>query len=121
MELITGRRALDDTMPDERSHLVSWFRRVQVNKENIPKAIDQTLNTDNKPRLQRANINCKTQLRLKQHQHVQNASCEIPKCNKLHNPTATVRRKIQTATNSEPVSNVAYSTHIPNVNASISR
>lgn len=46
MELITGRRALDDTMPDERSHLVSWFRRVLVNKENIPKAIDQTLNPD---------------------------------------------------------------------------
>ncbi|PNX94382.1 receptor protein kinase TMK1-like protein [Trifolium pratense] len=46
MELITGRRALDDSMPDERSHLVSWFRRVLVNKENIPKAIDQTLNPD---------------------------------------------------------------------------
>ncbi|KAF5465085.1 hypothetical protein F2P56_015116 [Juglans regia] len=44
MELITGRRALDDTVPDERSHLVTWFRRVQINKENIPKAIDQTLN-----------------------------------------------------------------------------
>lgn len=43
MELITGRRALDDTVPDERSHLVTWFRRVQINKENIPKAIDQTL------------------------------------------------------------------------------
>ncbi|XP_057429227.1 receptor-like kinase TMK4 [Lotus japonicus] len=46
MELITGRKALDDTVPDERSHLVSWFRRVLVNKENIPKAIDQTLNPD---------------------------------------------------------------------------
>ncbi|KAI4344906.1 hypothetical protein L6164_012088 [Bauhinia variegata] len=46
MELITGRRALDDSMPDERSHLVSWFRRVLINKENIPKAIDQTLNPD---------------------------------------------------------------------------
>ncbi|XP_027336858.1 receptor-like kinase TMK4 [Abrus precatorius] len=46
MELITGRRALDDTVPDERSHLVSWFRRVLINKENIPKAIDQTLNPD---------------------------------------------------------------------------
>ncbi|KAK7306423.1 hypothetical protein VNO77_44362 [Canavalia gladiata] len=46
MELITGRRALDDTVPDERSHLVSWFRRVLVNKENIPKAIDQTLDPD---------------------------------------------------------------------------
>lgn len=46
MELITGRKALDDTVPDERSHLVSWFRRVLVNKDNIPKAIDQTLNLD---------------------------------------------------------------------------
>ncbi|KAL4643900.1 hypothetical protein ACB092_02G124700 [Castanea dentata] len=46
MELITGRRALDDTMPDERSHLVTWFRRILINKENIPKAIDQNLNPD---------------------------------------------------------------------------
>ncbi|KAI6694760.1 hypothetical protein NL676_022470 [Syzygium grande] len=44
MEIITGRKALDDTMPDERAHLVTWFRRVLINKENIPKAIDQTLN-----------------------------------------------------------------------------
>lgn len=43
MELITGRKALDDTVPDERSHLVTWFRRVLVNKENIPKAIDEAL------------------------------------------------------------------------------
>lgn len=46
MELITGRKALDDTIPDERSHLVTWFRRVLINKENIPKVIDQTLNPD---------------------------------------------------------------------------
>ncbi|GMY32109.1 receptor-like kinase TMK4 [Fagus crenata] len=46
MELITGRRALDDTMPDDRSHLVTWFRRILISKENIPKAIDQTLNPD---------------------------------------------------------------------------
>lgn len=46
MEIITGRKALDDTMPDERSHLVTWFRRVLVSKENIPKAIDQTLDPD---------------------------------------------------------------------------
>ncbi|KAK7247042.1 hypothetical protein RIF29_41918 [Crotalaria pallida] len=46
MELITGRKALDDNMPDERAHLVSWFRRVLINKENIPKAIDQILNPD---------------------------------------------------------------------------
>ncbi|RDY06782.1 Receptor-like kinase TMK4, partial [Mucuna pruriens] len=46
MELITGRKALDDSVPDERSHLVTWFRRVLINKENIPKAIDQILNPD---------------------------------------------------------------------------
>ncbi|XP_038874684.1 receptor-like kinase TMK4 [Benincasa hispida] len=46
MEIITGRKALDDTMPDERSHLVTWFRRVLIMKENIPKAIDQALNPD---------------------------------------------------------------------------
>ncbi|CAN6580230.1 unnamed protein product [Malus baccata var. baccata] len=46
MELISGRKAVDNTMPDEPSHLVSWFRRVLVNKEDIPKAIDQTLDPD---------------------------------------------------------------------------
>lgn len=46
MEIITGRKALDDTVPDERAHLVSWFRRVLINKENIPKVIDETLNPD---------------------------------------------------------------------------
>ncbi|CAJ1938722.1 unnamed protein product [Sphenostylis stenocarpa] len=46
MELVTGRKTLDDTVPDERSHLVTWFRRVLINKENIPKAIDQILNPD---------------------------------------------------------------------------
>ncbi|PNX94627.1 receptor protein kinase TMK1-like protein [Trifolium pratense] len=46
MELITGRKALDDTVPSERSHLVTWFRRVLINKEDIPKAIDPTLNPD---------------------------------------------------------------------------
>ncbi|KAL5542765.1 hypothetical protein UlMin_010475 [Ulmus minor] len=46
MEIITGRKALDDSVPDERSHLVTWFRRVLINKENIPKAIDQTLDPD---------------------------------------------------------------------------
>ncbi|XP_010023612.2 receptor-like kinase TMK4 [Eucalyptus grandis] len=46
MEIITGRKALDDNMPDERAHLVTWFRRVLINKENIPKAIDQSLDPD---------------------------------------------------------------------------
>ncbi|GFY82536.1 leucine-rich repeat protein kinase family protein [Actinidia rufa] len=46
MEIITGRKALDETMPDERSHLVPWFCRVLINKENLEKAIDQALDPD---------------------------------------------------------------------------
>ncbi|PIN14811.1 Serine/threonine protein kinase [Handroanthus impetiginosus] len=46
MEIITGRKALDETMPDERSHLVTWFRRVLINKENIRKSIDPILDPD---------------------------------------------------------------------------
>ena len=46
MEIVTGRKALDETVPDEMSHLVTWFRRVLINKENIHKAIDQTLDPD---------------------------------------------------------------------------
>ncbi|KAK9725818.1 hypothetical protein RND81_05G171800 [Saponaria officinalis] len=46
MELITGRKALDETMPDERSHLVTWFRRILINKENIRKSIDSVLDPD---------------------------------------------------------------------------
>lgn len=43
MELITGRKALDETMPDERSHLVTWFRRILINKDNLQKSIDPVL------------------------------------------------------------------------------
>ncbi|KAK4374157.1 hypothetical protein RND71_004834 [Anisodus tanguticus] len=46
MELVTGRKALDETMPDDRSHLVTWLRRVLVNKDNLRKAIDPTLDPD---------------------------------------------------------------------------
>lgn len=46
MEIITGRKALDETMPDERSHLVTWFRRVLVNKDNLKKSIDPILDPD---------------------------------------------------------------------------
>ncbi|KDP32592.1 hypothetical protein JCGZ_13142 [Jatropha curcas] len=46
MEMITGRKALEDSLGDEKSHLVSWFRRVLINKDNIPMAIDRTLNLD---------------------------------------------------------------------------
>lgn len=46
MEIITGRKALDETLPEEKSHLVTWFRRVLINKDNLHKAIDQTLDPD---------------------------------------------------------------------------
>ncbi|KAJ8755108.1 hypothetical protein K2173_018906 [Erythroxylum novogranatense] len=46
MEMLTGRKALDDTVPDEKAHLVTWFRRILISKENIPKALDDTLNPD---------------------------------------------------------------------------
>ncbi|KAI7744416.1 hypothetical protein M8C21_017198, partial [Ambrosia artemisiifolia] len=52
MELITGRKALDETMPEDRSHLVTWFRRVLISKENIIKAIDQTLDTEDEETLE---------------------------------------------------------------------
>ncbi|CAB4263174.1 unnamed protein product [Prunus armeniaca] len=43
MQLLSGKKALDHTIPDERSLLVTWFRRFLIKKENIPKAIDETL------------------------------------------------------------------------------
>ncbi|XVF84548.1 hypothetical protein PTKIN_Ptkin17bG0045900 [Pterospermum kingtungense] len=46
MEIITGRKALDETLPDEKSHLVTWFRRVLINKDNILKVVDDTINCD---------------------------------------------------------------------------
>ncbi|KAL8162893.1 hypothetical protein V2J09_014382 [Rumex salicifolius] len=46
MEIITGRKALDESMPEERCHLVTWFRRILINKENIRKAIDDALDPD---------------------------------------------------------------------------
>lgn len=46
MEIITGRKALDETLPDEKSHLVTWFRRVLINKDNIPKVVDDSIYCD---------------------------------------------------------------------------
>lgn len=43
MELITGRKALDETQPEESMHLVTWFRRIHLNKDTFRKSIDQTL------------------------------------------------------------------------------
>ncbi|GLJ11949.1 hypothetical protein SUGI_0180800 [Cryptomeria japonica] len=43
MELITGRRALDESQPEESMHLVTWFRRMHINKETFRSAIDSAL------------------------------------------------------------------------------
>lgn len=43
MELITGRKALDESQPEESMHLVTWFRRMHLNKDTFHKAIDPTI------------------------------------------------------------------------------
>eukprot|EP00250_Pteridium_aquilinum_P021854 c25248_g2_i1 orf=52-3171(+) len=43
MELITGRRALDETQPEESVHLVAWFRRMSSNNDDFLSAIDPEL------------------------------------------------------------------------------
>lgn len=45
MELITGRKALDESQPEESAHLVPWFRRMQISKE-FHRAIDPTIDLD---------------------------------------------------------------------------
>ncbi|XP_043695340.1 receptor protein kinase TMK1-like [Telopea speciosissima] len=44
MELITGRKALDDSRPDDSMHLVTWFRRMHINKDTFRNSIDPTIN-----------------------------------------------------------------------------
>ncbi|XP_057721039.1 receptor protein kinase TMK1 [Arachis stenosperma] len=46
MELLTGRRALDETQPEDSVHLVTWFRRMYINKDTFRKAIDPTIELD---------------------------------------------------------------------------
>ncbi|KAK8577781.1 hypothetical protein V6N13_028046 [Hibiscus sabdariffa] len=46
MELITGRKALDEALPEEQSHLVTWFRRMLINRDEIPKMLDETIKCD---------------------------------------------------------------------------
>ncbi|XP_054809691.1 receptor protein kinase TMK1-like [Prosopis cineraria] len=40
MEMITGRKALDDSQTEENVHLVAWFRKMVLNKDTFRKAID---------------------------------------------------------------------------------
>ncbi|XXG41475.1 hypothetical protein AAC387_Pa01g1925 [Persea americana] len=46
MEMVTGRKVLDESQPEERTHLVPWFRRVLINKDNIRKVVDPSLDPD---------------------------------------------------------------------------
>lgn len=46
MEMITGRKSIDETKPEDRMHLVTWFRRMHINRETFPKAIDPTIQKD---------------------------------------------------------------------------
>ncbi|CAA6664777.1 unnamed protein product [Spirodela intermedia] len=48
MELITGRKALDESRPEESVHLVSWFRRVQLAKGggDFREAVDPAIELD---------------------------------------------------------------------------
>ncbi|KAA8529840.1 hypothetical protein F0562_034391 [Nyssa sinensis] len=46
MELITGRKAIDETRQEESVHLVAWFRRMHINKDTFRKAIDPTIDLD---------------------------------------------------------------------------
>ncbi|XAR63702.1 Non-specific serine/threonine protein kinase [Bertholletia excelsa] len=46
MELITGRKALDETQQEESVHLVPWFRRMYINKDTFRKSIDPAIELD---------------------------------------------------------------------------
>ncbi|PKI52165.1 hypothetical protein CRG98_027435 [Punica granatum] len=46
MEMITGRKALDETQLEDSVHLVTWFRRMHLNKETFRKAIDPVIDID---------------------------------------------------------------------------
>ncbi|XP_039144883.1 receptor protein kinase TMK1-like [Dioscorea cayenensis subsp. rotundata] len=43
MELITGRKALDESQTEEKRHLVTWFRNLQSNEEKLWNAIDPAI------------------------------------------------------------------------------
>lgn len=46
MEIITGRKSLDSSLPDDSTHLVTWFRPLLQEKEKIREAIDPVLCSD---------------------------------------------------------------------------
>nr|GMD72302.1 receptor-like kinase TMK4 [Ipomoea batatas] len=46
MEIITGKKAVDETLPDETCHLVTWFHKIIRKDHNIRNTIDPTLDLD---------------------------------------------------------------------------
>lgn len=46
MEMITGRKALDETQPEDSLHIVAWFRRMYINKDTFHEIIDPTIELD---------------------------------------------------------------------------
>ncbi|XP_028752544.1 receptor protein kinase TMK1-like [Neltuma alba] len=46
MEMITGRRVLDDSLPEEDFHLVMWFRRMMQNNDSFRRVIDPIIDAD---------------------------------------------------------------------------
>ncbi|EPS70217.1 hypothetical protein M569_04541, partial [Genlisea aurea] len=46
MEMITGRKALDDSLPDENCHLVTLFKRLLTGKESLRRSIDPAMEFD---------------------------------------------------------------------------
>ncbi|PON53682.1 Mitogen-activated protein kinase kinase kinase [Trema orientale] len=51
MELITGRKAIDESKPEECLHLVTWFRRMHQNKESFWKVVvDSTIDLNEETR-----------------------------------------------------------------------
>ncbi|XP_061371842.1 receptor protein kinase TMK1-like [Gastrolobium bilobum] len=51
MEMITGRKAIDNSQPEENMHLVTWFRRMLLNKNSFRKVIDPTIDVDDEEAL----------------------------------------------------------------------
>ncbi|KAE9615763.1 hypothetical protein Lal_00017415 [Lupinus albus] len=46
MEMITGRKSIDNSQPEENIHLVTWFRRMILNKDSFEKIIDPAIDVD---------------------------------------------------------------------------
>ncbi|PRQ41000.1 putative protein kinase RLK-Pelle-LRR-IX family [Rosa chinensis] len=46
MELITGRKALDESQPEESCHLVTWFHRKIIKTDALPEMVDPRINVN---------------------------------------------------------------------------